>query len=52
MKLMWNTLWNMIWLVICMALLIGVTFICIVVDLTVTVIDFLKKLFTKDHQHN
>jgi len=52
MKLMWNTLWNIFWFVICMALLIGVTFICIVVDLTVTVIDFFKKLFTKNHQHN
>jgi len=49
---LWNTFWNIFWLVICMALLIGVIIVCVIVDLTVTVFDFLKKLFTKDQQHN
>jgi cytochrome c biogenesis protein ResB len=52
MKLMWNTVWNMIWFVICMALLVSVTILCVIVDLIVTVIDFFKKLFTKNIQHN
>jgi hypothetical protein len=52
MKLMWNTLWNMIWFVICMAMLVSVTLLCVIVDLIVKVIDFLKKLFIKNTQHN
>jgi hypothetical protein len=52
MKLMWNTLWNIFWLVICMALLVSVTIMCVIVDLVVTVIDFFKKLFIKNTQHN
>jgi hypothetical protein len=52
MKLMWNTLWNMIWFVICMAMLVSVTLLCVIVDLIVKVIDFFKKLFIKNTQHN
>jgi hypothetical protein len=52
MKLMWNTLWNMIWLVICMAMLVSVTLLCVIIDLIVKVIDFFKKLFTKNTQYN
>ena len=43
-------MWNMVWFVICMALLVSVTIMCVIVDLVVKVIDFFKKLFTKDHQ--
>jgi len=39
-------------LVICMALLIGVIIVCVIVDLIVKVINFFKKLFIKNTQHN
>jgi hypothetical protein len=39
-------------LVICMALLVSVILLCVIVDLIVKVIDFFKKLFTKNIQHN
>jgi hypothetical protein len=45
-------MWNMVWFVICMALLVSVTIMCVIVDLVVTVIDFFKKLFIKNTQHN
>jgi cytochrome c biogenesis protein ResB len=45
-------MWNMVWFVICMALLVSVTIMCVIVDLIVKVIDFFKKLFTKNIQHN
>jgi hypothetical protein len=42
----------MIWFVICMAMLVSVTLLCVIVDLIVKVIDFFKKLFIKNTQHN
>ena len=50
--IMWNTFLNIFWLVICMALLVSVILLCVIVDLIVKVIDFFKKLFTKNIQHN
>jgi cytochrome c biogenesis protein ResB len=49
---MWNTLFNAFWFIVCMFLLIFVTALCVIVDLTVSVISFFKKLFNKDRQHN
>ena len=47
---MWNTLFNAFWFIVCMFLLILVTALCVMIDLTVSMISFFKKLFTKDHQ--
>ena len=41
-----------VWSVIAFILLVLAMVLAVTVDLTVTVIDFFKKLFTKDHQHN
>lgn len=49
---MWNTLCNIFWFLICMVLLMFVIIMCVAVDLIVTVIDFFKRLFTKNTQHN
>jgi len=49
---MWNIIFNAVWFVICMALLVMVTIMCVIVDFSVTVLEFFKKFFVKNNQHN
>jgi len=46
---MWNIIFNAVWFVICMALLVAVTIMCVIVDFSVTVLEFFKKFFVKNN---
>jgi hypothetical protein len=41
-----------VWSVIAFILLMLAMVLAVMVDLTMSTINFFKKLFTKDHQHN
>jgi len=47
-----NSVFYCVWSVIAFILLMLAMVLAVMVDLTMSTINFFKKLFTKDHQHN
>ena len=52
LKSICNSVFYCVWSVIAFTLLMLAVVLAMMVDLSVSAIDFFKKLFTKDRQHN